>query len=193
MKASVYLRESEHKKVAKELNDMFLRCNNEMKIREKNKEKLGNYIREITCLKKTINKFENEDRLTKASNKLQKLGKVECGDMASGDFKISFTCKAKVDEFLSQYDETHYFEVIPIVGSGGFASLSKVQRNERLNISDRKIKRLTRLANIGLSRDRAKEGGWLIRDKFGDDVKISYTVYSIESDDKRGFVIRAYR
>jgi hypothetical protein len=165
----------------------------EIELRKKDKKKLGKYIREITALKKTITSLDSGKKVAKTAVKLQKLGKVECGDMVSGNFKISSTCKAKVDKFLSQYDETHYFEVIPIIGTGGFASLSKVQGDKRLGIPDSEIKRLTRLSNIGLGRDRAKEGGWLIRDKFGDDVKISYTVYSIEAKNKRGFVIRAYR
>lgn len=165
----------------------------EFKQMKKSSKKLGDYIREITYLKKIIRELESTKKLVKAGDKLQLLDKVECEDMVSGNFKISPTCKAKVDEFLTQFDEAHYFEVIPIMGAGGFASLNKVQRDRRLGIPDSEIKRLTRLANIGLARDRAKEGGWLIRDKFGDDVKISYTVYSIESKDKRGFVIRAYR
>lgn len=193
LKASISLREKEYQKAKNELKADVIKKDEELQLREKDKEKLGKYIREITSLKKTLKEFENGKKIVKISNKLQKLGKVECGDMVSGNFAISSTCKTKVDKFLAQYDNTNYFEVIPIVGTGGFASLSKVQRDGRLGISDSEIKRLTRLSNIGLGRDRAKEGGWLIRDKFGDDVKISYTVYSIEAKNKRGFVIRAYR
>ncbi len=193
LKASIALREKEYEKVTKELNADIFKKEGELLLREKDKEKLGKYIREITSLKKTLKKMESGKQIAKAGNKLQKLGKVECGDMVSGNFKISSTCKAKVNKFLNQYDKTHYFEVIPIIGTGGFASLNRVQRDGSLGIPDSEIERLTRLSNIGLGRDRAKEGGWLIRDKFGDDVKISYTVYSIEAKDKRGFVIRAYR
>ena len=193
LKSSIALREKEYQKARNELKADVSKKDDELQLREKDKEKLGKYIREITSLKKTLKEIESGERISKASNKLQKLGKVECGDMVSGNFKISSTCKAKVDKFLAQYDETNYFEVIPIIGTGGFASLSKVQRDGRLGIPESEIKRLTRLSNIGLGRDRAKEGGWLIRDKFGDDVKISYTVYSIEAKNKRGFVIRAYR
>ena len=193
LKSSIALREKEYQKAREELKADVSKKDGELQLREKDKEKLGKYIREITSLKKTLKELESGERIAKPSNKLQKLGKVECGDMVSGNFKISSTCKSKVDKFLSQYDETNYFEVIPIIGTGGFASLSKVQRDGSLGIPDSEIKRLTRLSNIGLGRDRAKEGGWLIRDKFGDDVKISYTVYSIEAKNKRGFVIRAYR
>ena len=193
LKSSITLREKEYEKSRKELKADVSKKDSELQLREKDKEKLGKYIREITSLKKTLKEIESGKKISRASNKLQKLGKVECGDMISGNFKISSTCKAKVNKFLAKYDETNYFEVIPIVGTGGFASLSKVQRDGRLGIPESEIKRLTRLSNIGLGRDRAKEGGWLIRDKFGDDVKISYTVYSIEAKNKRGFVIRAYR
>jgi len=193
LKSSVALREIEYEKAKRELKADVSRKEEKLQFREKDKEKLGKYIREITSLKKTLKEIESGKKVAKAGNKLQKLGKVECGDMVSGNFKISSTCKAKVDKFLSQYDKTHYFEVIPIIGTGGFASLNKVQRDGSLGIPDSEISRLTRLSNIGLGRDRAKEGGWLIRNKFGDDVKISYTVYSIEAKNKRGFVIRAYR
>ncbi len=175
------------------LNEKISLIKNELKLRDKDKEKLGEYIRRITALKKSIKEIETKNRTSKSASKLELLGKVECGDMISGNFKISSTCKEKVDKFLSQYSKSDYFEVIPIIGSGGFASLNKVQRDGTLGISDSEIKRLTRLSNIGLGRDRAKEGGWLIHEKFGDDVKISYTVYSIESKSKRGFVIRVYR
>jgi len=193
LKTSIALREKEYEVARKELKADVSEKENELQLREKDKEKLGKYIREITSLKKTLKEIESGKEVSKAGNKLQKLGKIECGDMVSGNFKISSTCKAKVDKFLSKYDKTHYFEVIPIIGTGGFASLNRVQRDGSLGIPDSEIERLTRLSNIGLGRDRAKEGGWLIRDKFGDDVKISYTVYSIEAKDKRGFVIRAYR
>jgi hypothetical protein len=189
LKATVSLKEKEYEKTINELTSLLKEKENKLKLREKDKLKLGKYIREITALKKTIKKLDSNKR----SSKLKQLGKVECGDMVSGNFKISPTCKAKVDKFLSKYNDTYYFEVIPIIGTGGFASLNKVQRDKRLGISDSEIKRLTRLSNIGLGRDRAKEGGWLIRDKFGDNVKISYAVYSIKAKDKRGFVIRVYR
>jgi len=189
LKATVSLKEKEYVNAIYQLKSLLKEKEDKLKLREKDKLKLGKYIREITALKKTIKKLDSNKR----SSKLKQLGKVECSDMVSGNFKISPTCKAKVDKFLSKYNDTYYFEVIPIVGTGGFASLNKVQRDKRLGIPDSEIKRLTRLSNIGLGRDRAKEGGWLIREKFGDNVNISYTVYSIKSKDKRGFVIRVYR
>jgi len=191
LKVSMELREKEYQKASKELKANASKKEDELELRRK--EKSEKYIREITSLKKILKEMNSRKKVVKTSHKLQKLGKVECGDMVSGNFKISSTCKAKVDKFLAQYDKTNYFEVIPFVGSGGFASLNKVQRDGRLGIPDSEIKRLTRLSNIGLGRDRAKEGGLLIRDKFGDDVKISYSVYSIEEENKRGFVIRAYK
>ncbi len=193
LKATIALKEKEYANVIYQLKSLLKEKEDKLKLREKDKSKLGKYIREITALKKTIKKLDSEKNRQKRSTKLKQLGKVECGDMVSGNFKISSTCKAKVDKFLSKYNDTYYFEVIPIVGTGGFASLNKVQRDKRLGIPDSEIKRLTRLSNIGLGRDRAKEGGWLIREKFGDNVNISYTVYSIKSKDKRGFVIRVYR
>jgi len=106
---------------------------------------------------------------------------------------ISSTCKAKVDKFLNQYNENDFFEIIPIVGTGGFASLNLIKRKSKLGIADGEIERLTGLANLGLGKHRAKEAGWLIKEKFGNNAKISYTVYNIEAQNKRGFVIRVYK
>ncbi len=193
LKSSIDLREKNYESKIKTLKIDISNKDIELSQKHKDKKKLGQYVREITSLKKILKEMDSGKKVLKIRSTLEKLGKVECGDMVSGNFKISSTCKAKVEKFLNQYDNTYYFEVIPIIGTGGFASLNKVKRDGRLGIPDSEIKRLTRLSNIGLGRDRAKEGGWLIRDRFGDDVKISYTVYSIESKSKRGFVIRAYR
>ncbi len=179
LKTALSLREKEYQKAK---DNLKINAFNQ----KRDAAKLKQYISDIDELK-------SEAREAKTKSKLEKLADVECGDMLSGNFLISSTCRAKVDEFLGQYDETTFFEVVPIVGSGGFAALKKAGRDRELGIAKSEIKRLTRLANIGLARDRAKEGGELIRKRFGDDVKISYSVESIEAEDKRGFVINAYR
>jgi hypothetical protein len=189
LQTSVQQREKEYEKIIKNLKLKIAEKDEELLAWKKDKEKLRSYILEITALKKSLKELSNKTK----SKKLSLLDSIECDDMNSGNFKISSTCKKKVDKFLSKFSKDNFFEVIPIMGNGGFASLNKVKKNKQLGIPDKEIKRLTDLANIGLGRYRAKEGGWLIREKFGDDVKISYTVYSIEAKNKRGFIIRAYK
>ncbi|WP_024954598.1 hypothetical protein [Sulfurospirillum arcachonense] len=195
LQTSVLKREKEYEILIQELKEKVVAKDNEVISKDKNK--LDEYVREITSLKNTIKTLSEKGKTTvpisDKKRKLERIGKVECDDMNSGNFKISSTCKAKVSKFLSNYDTSNYFEVIPIVGTGGFASLNLIKRKSKLGIEDKEIERLTKLANLGLGKHRAKEGGWLIREKFGDNAKISYTVYNIEAKNKRGFVIRVYR
>lgn len=195
---SMKIKETKYKEKIASLNNRIKAQEETINSRVKDKEKLGKYLREITSLKKTLKVLEGQIvssdtvPISDKKRKLALLGSIECDDMNSGNFKVSSSCKKRVSEFLGQYDATNYFEVIPIVGKGGFGSLNLVKKKTNL-VSDSEIDRLTGLANLGLGKHRAKEGGWLIREQFGDFAKISYTVYNIESDNKRGFVIKVYR
>lgn len=196
LQKDVLKQEKEYNVIIVNLEKQIASKNSELDERAKDKEKLGKYLKEITSLKKMLKEVNINLAKTKAissSKKLVKIDSVECDDMNSGNFKISSTCKAKVDEFLGKYSTNDFFEIIPIVGTGGFASLNLIKRKSKLGISDEEIERLTNLSNLGLGKHRAKEAGWLIREKFGDNTKISYTVYNIEAQNKRGFVIRVYR
>lgn len=190
--AKEHLAKNEHEKLI-EIRDSFEELQKEFKKKE------TSYEKEILALKETLKSMDKQivsDDTVPISDKKRKLallGQVECDDMNSGNFKVSDTCKKRVAEFLSNYSEENFFEVIPIVGKGGFGSLNKLRNNTLASMPESEINRLTDLANLGLGKHRAKEGGWLIREQFGDFAKISYTVYNIEADDKRGFVIRAYR
>jgi len=191
--------EKEYNSILSNLKQEIANKDTELYERSKDKEKLGKYVREITMLKKMLKSTEKKIakvETTSSSDKTKKLVKVdsiECNDMNSGNFKITSTCKVKVDKFLNKYSTNNFFEIIPIVGTGGFASLNLIKRKSKLGIADKEIERLTKLANLGLGKDRAKEAGWLIKEKFGDGAKISYTVYNIEVQNKRGFVIRVYK
>jgi len=188
--------EKEYNTIIVNLKQEIENKNTELSNRLKDKEKLGKYLRNITALKKMLkkmNKKVTQAKKTSSSTKLVKVDSVECDDMNSGNFKISSTCKAKVDRVLSKYSTKNFFEIIPIVGPGGFASLNLIKRKSTLGIPDKEIERLTNLANLGLGKYRSKEAGWLIREKFGDNVKLSYAVYNIEEKNKKGFVIRVYK
>ena len=188
--------EQEYNSIIENLKQEISDKNIELSNRLKDKEKLGKYLRDITALKKMLKQMDKKVAQVKDTSiptKLVKVDSVECDDMNSGNFKISSTCKAKVDRVLSKYSTKNFFEIIPIVGPGGFASLNLIKRKSTLGIPDKEIERLTNLANLGLGKYRAKEAGWLVREKFGDDVKLSYAVYNIEAKNKRGFVIRVYK
>lgn len=145
----------------------------------------------------TMAKNENDELRKNTQNKpkiskMQLFGSIKCDDMKVGSNEPSATCKQNVKEFLTKYDAGYYFEVVPIVDNGGFASLKKVQKSN-IGIANSEIQRLTRLSNIGLGKDRSAQGGELIRQMYGDYAKISYAVSNLDIANKRGFVIRAYK
>ena len=121
--------------------------------------------------------------------KLQVLDSVTCTDMESGTNAISKTCQSNVNAFLAKYDNTHYFEVAPIVDNGGFASL-KLIKSKKVGVEESEIDRIGGLANIGLGKARAKAGGELIENVIGEGAKISYALSNIEQDKARGFQIK---
>jgi len=145
-------------------------------------------------IKKLKKRLSNSSKLNpKSKKKLIKLASVKCDNMNIGNFNIPSTCKKRVDNFLKKYNWTHFFEIIPIVGTGGFGTLNLIKKKSKLGIKDKEIDRLTGLANLGLGKYRAQEAGKLIKAKYGDFAKISYSVENIQAQGKRGFVIRVYK
>ncbi len=128
---------------------------------------------------------------TKTPAPLKLLQSIKCDDMPSGSNDATSKCKSKVKDALAKYSANNFFEIVPIVDNGGFSSLKKVQRS-KIGIPLSEIKRLTRLSNIGLGKDRAKSGGKLIVDIIGKSAKISYPNENLSISKKRGFVIKIY-
>lgn len=147
---------------------------------------------ELARLKETKSIVPSEQVISSSSAKPELLGSIKCDDMPKGVNSPTVTCKARVQKFLSQYGAGYFFEVVPIVDEGGFASLNKVARSQ-LGIPDSEINRLTRLSNLGLGKDRAASGGELIEEILGDNVRISYAVTNKDIPKKRGFIINAYK
>lgn len=147
---------------------------------------------ELTQELKEAKNIATKEDIPKSSNKLELLGSIKCDDMPKGTNSPTLTCKQRVEEFLAKYDTNNFFEIIPIVDNGGFASLNKVSKS-KLGISQDEIQRLTRLSNLGLGKDRAASGGELVREIMGDFVKISYAVTNKDIPKKRGFIINAYK
>jgi len=181
----------EDKKIS-EIRDAFNELNSDVKKREsdyrKKLKKLKYEIkeRELFYAKKYKNVTPNELK------KLTLIAKIDCQDMPYGKAKTTKQCKQKVDKFLSKYDASYYFKIIPIVDNGGFASLKKLDARGNI-IPKKEIKRLTSLANLGLGKYRAVVGGKLVQEKFKDFAKISYAPNNMSIGKKRGFEIRVYR
>ncbi len=182
---------NEDKKIA-EIRDAFNELRDDVKQRE------SEYKKTIKKLKYELKEREifytkkYAEMKPQKPHKLTIVGKVDCQDMPFGKAKATLACEQKVDSFLSKYDATYYFEVVPIVDNGGFSSLKRLKNHTSL-MPSKEIKRLTKLANLGLGKYRAAEGGRLIKEKFKDEAKISYAVDSVAIGKKRGFIIRVYR
>jgi len=136
---------------------------------------------------------ESQTLVEKATLKRpQLISSLTCDDMESGTNSPTLTCKARVEEFLRDFEPTHFFEVVPIVDDGGFATLKRMG-SSGLDIPSEEIDRLTRLSNLGLGKDRAASGGKLIDAHFEGLARISYAVEGVQMHNKRGFIIKVYR
>ena len=85
-----------------------------------------------------------------------------------------------------------FFEVVPIVDDGEFATLKRVE-SSNLGIIDDKIDRFTRLSNLGLGKDRVASGGELIDEHFDGLARISYAVEGVKMHNKSNFIVEVYR
>lgn len=137
---------------------------------------------------------ESQNLLKEAMlKKPELLETITCDDMESGTNEPSLSCKNRVSAFLKAYNPSYFFEVLPIVDDGGFATLRRIEGDTRLNVPKEEIGRLTRLSNLGLGKDRAAAGGKLIENHFDGLARVSYASEIVEVPSKRGFVIRVYR
>jgi len=153
------------------------------------------YEAKIEELTQTLAREQQESQTLVKKETLQKpqlIASLTCDDMESGVNTPTLTCKARVEEFLRDFEPTHFFEVVPIVDDGGFATLKRVG-SSNLGIPDDEIDRLTRLSNLGLGKDRAASAGRLIDEHFDGLARISYAVEGVEKYNKRGFIIKVYR
>lgn len=153
------------------------------------------YEAKIDQLTKALTREQEESQTLVENATLQKpqlIASLTCDDMESGTNSPTLTCKARVEEFLRDFEPTHFFEVVPIVDDGGFATLKRVEKSS-LGVPDEEIERLTRLSNLGLGKDRAASGGQLVDAHFEGLARISYAVEGVQMHNKRGFIIRVYR
>lgn len=194
---SFALREEEYKQTINDLRSEVIVKNNEIQSKNKNNTEFNRYKSKIASLEKSLNSTKEElsakAKTPETKRKLVMVDSVECDDMNFGNTKLSSTCKSNVEKFLSKNDASNYFEIIPIIDTGGFTTLKLIKSKSKLGIADSEIDRLSNLANLGLGKSRAKEAGVYLESKLGEFAKISYAVYNVEAEDKRGFVIRAYK
>lgn len=215
----VNLQELAYQEKIKELNEKLKNSENKLKNLDSYKAEETAYQEKIKTLEDSLNQKDQEvkilnayksenDKLKKAleeskkvtiiaknqiksPKKLELIDQIQCDDIALGTNEPSAKCKAEVSDFLNKYTANNYYEILPIIDNGGFATFQKIQ-NSTLDIPQSEINRLSRLSNLGLGKDRAASGGKLVVDKFKEFAKVSYSVDSMQIPKKRGFVIKVY-
>ncbi len=148
-------------------------------------------------VKEVTTKDKKDTTLSEFNPNFKLISQISCIDMGFGDYKVTDSCRDKVEKFFNTLKEKKlFFEVIPIVDEGDFEIIHKINdlNSKKEFLNGDKLKSLSLYANSGLGKFRAKEAGWLLRKRYGEDVKIQYVSYEIESKEKkRGFIIRAYK
>ena len=180
------LKLSQNEQLAK-LKDEFLTLSNSYKEQERDYEDKISKLNELLLIEQ-----DEKEKLSQNSFENELLGSVTCDDMKSGVNSPTNECKEEVLKFLNTHKNSKIFEIVAIIDGGGFAALKKASTSN-IGIEDSEIKRLTRLSNIGLSKDRVNSAKELLDEVIDKKQIVSFPSEIIETKNKRGFVIRAYK
>lgn len=177
--------EEEKEKLLKQLNDLNIKTLNNYN--QENSELLAKKEK-IAELEKKLEIAQKSSSLNTDSLKLQDT--FVCDDIKSGVVGLSKTCSLKLDEFLAKYNKNYLYEITPIIDNGGFKSLSQI---DGIHMASSEVKRLTRLANFGLSKDRTKSAYEYIKSKNPNALISSSIEPEYSKDNKKGFILRVYK
>lgn len=112
-----------------------------------------------------------------------------CKSFEHGSIVVPSECKKNLYEFIDKHKTTaKFFELIGMVDGSEFKLIRKLEDV----YGSSEVKEVKKYVQIGLSRQRVIEITWLANEKLKDDVALNIVNYTIHTDDKRGFIIRAY-
>ena len=151
--------------------------------KKSNQVKKGNNITQ-SSLELIVNDLDKKDYKTQKS-----FNTYTCKNMISGKVKIPENCKKDLYKFLDANKKSDLFDVIGMVDKKDFDLINTL----RDVYGSKKIKHLAKYSQLGLSKQRASEAIWLMTRKIGKTQKIKTVNYDIFTNDKRGFIIRAYK
>lgn len=153
-------------------------------------EKVVEKIVEVEKIVKVAVPISNEIMIEKKVKKSNlSFNTYTCKDLGSGSVKISKKCKKELYSFLDKNKKSDAFEVIGMVDNQDFKLINTLKDV----YGEKRIKHLSKYSQIGLSRQRVIEATWLIRQHLGKHKNITTVNYTVNSKDKKGFVIRAYK
>jgi len=140
-----------------------------------------------------------EPKTTLKSKKNNFVSQISCSNMGVNEYKIDNVCRTKLYDFFKTIDSKEYkFEIIPLVDNHDFKILKQIKQNPELcnnletKINATQMSNLFSLANAGLGVYRIKEARWLLRQRFGKNIDVKFTPYTINTKYERGFLIRLY-
>jgi len=144
-----------------------------------------------------ITSFKPKNTLNSDKNNF--VSQISCSNMGVNEYKIDNVCRTKLYDFFKTIDSKKYkFEIIPLVDNHDFKILKQIKQNPEIcnnleaKISTTQINNLFSLANEGLGVYRIKEARWLLRQRFGKNIDVKFTPYTINTKYERGFLIRLY-
>ena len=112
-----------------------------------------------------------------------------CKDLEEGSIVITKSCVKQLQNFLDENKDAKKFEVIGMVDNTEFKFINKLKDV----YGAKKVKNLSKYSQIGLSRQRVIEASWVVREYIGDYKNIKTVNYTINTTNKKGFVVRAYK
>lgn len=168
------------------------------RINDLNLKILNNYNKdnsELAIKKEKILELEKKLELAQKNSSfntenLKLLETFTCDDVRAGTTNLSKACELGLDKLLAKYDNSYLFEITPIIDNGGFKSLSVI---DGTHMASDEVRRLTRLANFGLSKDRVKSAAEYVKSKIKNALVISSLEAQYSNNNKKGFLIRVYK
>jgi hypothetical protein len=140
--------------------------------------------------------MQNSHDIPKVSTLI--MGFTACYDMNVGQYNITNTCRKTIIDFIEQYKEAAYFEIIGIVDETEFTLYKNLEINDfiydKLGITQQSINVMKKLSQSGLAKHRAIEANWVIKANGKKNIKAYNANYHLLSNkEQRGIVIRAYQ
>ena len=128
-------------------------------------------------------------KVTKKTSDRKKFKTYTCTSFEKGSIDIPNSCKKELHKFIDKYKEqAKEFEIIGLVDETEFKLIQSLE-----NVyGSQEVKRVKKYVQVGLSRQRVIETTWLTKARLKDNVKVGAVNYTVYSNNKRGFVIRAY-
>lgn len=142
-----------------------------------------------TSLQKQLENLQNNE-FKLNTNSITKYAQMQCDNLPTGKVKLDIDCEKRLKEFLAKYKQDYIYEITPIINNGGFRSLNSALDNKQ--ISEQEVNRLTKLANIGLSKDRIILAAEFIKNNVKNAI-VTSNVEPTYSKNKKGFILRVYK